>query len=151
MTTTSLPCVTPLPLWQLLVTGCSLNLDSNTALPRMLFPVALFPAPCFPKRSSLTSILEEPRSDSLSWLGLRVLLLGQKSNTSVIKAQLVKNLLAMRETWVRSLGWEDPLEKGKATHSSILAWTIPRTTVLGVAESDTTEPLSLSVINSQNE
>ena len=36
-------------------------------------------------------------------------------------AQLVKNLLAMWETWVPSLGWEDPLEKGKATHSSILA------------------------------
>ena len=36
-------------------------------------------------------------------------------------AQLVKNPPAMRETWVRSLGWEDPLEKGKATHSSILA------------------------------
>ena len=40
-------------------------------------------------------------------------------------AQMVKNLPAMRETWVRSLGWEDPLEKGKATHSSILAWRIP--------------------------
>ena len=40
-------------------------------------------------------------------------------------AQLVKNLPAMRETWVLSLGWEDPLEKGKATHSSILAWRIP--------------------------
>ena len=40
-------------------------------------------------------------------------------------AQLVKNLSAMWETWVRSLGWEDPLEKGKATHSSILAWRIP--------------------------
>ena len=43
-------------------------------------------------------------------------------------AQLVKNLPAMRETWVRSRvpfpGWEDPLEKGKATHSSILAWKI---------------------------
>ena len=38
-------------------------------------------------------------------------------------AQLVKNSPAMRETWVRSLGWEDPLEKGKATHSSIgLPW-----------------------------
>ena len=35
-------------------------------------------------------------------------------------AQLVKNLLAMRETWVQSLCWEDPLEKGKATHSSVL-------------------------------
>ena len=42
-------------------------------------------------------------------------------------AQLVKNLPAMQETWVRSLGWEDPLEKGKATHSSILAWKIPWT------------------------
>ena len=42
-------------------------------------------------------------------------------------AQLVKNSPAMRETWVQSLGWEDPLEKGKATHSSILAWRIPWT------------------------
>ena len=41
--------------------------------------------------------------------------------------QLVKNLPAMRETWVRSLGWEDPLEKGRATHSTILAWKIPQT------------------------
>ena len=40
-------------------------------------------------------------------------------------AQLVKNLPAMQETWVRPLGWEDPLEKGAATHSSILAWRIP--------------------------
>ena len=44
-----------------------------------------------------------------------------------LRAQSVKNLPAMRETWVQSLGWEDPLEKGKATHSSILAWRIPRT------------------------
>ena len=42
-------------------------------------------------------------------------------------AQLVKNLPAMRETWVRSLSLEDPLEKGKATHSSILAWRITPT------------------------
>ena len=40
-------------------------------------------------------------------------------------AQLVKNLRAMWETWVQSLGWEDLLEKGKATHFSILAWIIP--------------------------
>ena len=39
-------------------------------------------------------------------------------------AQLVKNLLVMWETWVQSLGWEDSLEKGMATHSSILAWKI---------------------------
>ena len=42
-------------------------------------------------------------------------------------AQLVKNPPAKQETWDRSLGWEDPLEKGKATHSSILAWRIPWT------------------------
>ena len=55
-------------------------------------------------------------------------------------AQLVKNLPAMQETWVRSLGWKNPLEKGKATHSSILAWRIPWT---GHKESDTTKRLSL--------
>ena len=43
------------------------------------------------------------------------------------QVQMVKNPPAMRETWVRSLGREDPLEKGMATHSSILAWGIPRT------------------------
>ena len=53
-------------------------------------------------------------------------------------AQMVKNPPAMQEAWVRSLGWDDPLEKGKATHSSILAWRI----VHGVTESDTTERLS---------
>ena len=46
-----------------------------------------------------------------------------------LMAQLVKNPPAMQETWFRSLGWEDPLEKGKATHSSILAWRIPWTSV----------------------
>ena len=51
-------------------------------------------------------------------------------------AQLVKNLPPMQETWVWSLGWEDTLEKGKATHSSILAWRIPWT-VHGVAKSRT--------------
>ena len=40
---------------------------------------------------------------------------------------LVKNVPAIWETWVQSLGWDDPLEKGKATHSSILAWRIPWT------------------------
>ena len=46
--------------------------------------------------------------------------------TSLV-AQLVKNLPAMWETWVQSLDWEDPLEQGKVTHSSILAWRIPLT------------------------
>ena len=40
---------------------------------------------------------------------------------------MVKNLPEMQETWVQSLGWENPLEKGKATHSSILAWRNPWT------------------------
>ena len=40
-------------------------------------------------------------------------------------AQMVKNLPAMQETWVQSLGWEDPLEESMAAHSSILAWRIP--------------------------
>ena len=53
-------------------------------------------------------------------------------------AQLVKNLPAMQETWVQSLGWEDPLEKGMATYSSILAWRIPWTVIVhGVAKSQT--------------
>ena len=41
--------------------------------------------------------------------------------------QMVRNLPTMQETWVQSLGWEDPLEKEMATHSSILAWKIPLT------------------------
>ena len=51
---------------------------------------------------------------------------------------MVKNLLAVQETQVRSLGWEDPLENETATHSSILAWRTPWT-VWGRKESDTTE------------
>ena len=56
-------------------------------------------------------------------------------------AQTVKNLPAVQETWVQSLGWEDPLEESMATHSSILAWRIPMdrgawwATVHGVAKS----------------
>ena len=48
---------------------------------------------------------------------------------------MVKNLPEMLETWVRSLGWEDPLEKGMTTHSSILAWRIPWTEELGGLQS----------------
>ena len=49
----------------------------------------------------------------------------QLNEVASLVAQLVKNLPAMQETWVQPLGWEDPLEKGKATHSSILTWKIP--------------------------
>ena len=48
-----------------------------------------------------------------------------KDHMASLIAHLIKNLPAMQETWVRFLGWEDPLEKGKATYSSILAWRIP--------------------------
>ena len=51
-------------------------------------------------------------------------------------AQLIKNPPAMREIWVQSLSWKDPLEKGKATHCSILAWRIPWS-VHGVTKSQT--------------
>ena len=73
-----------------------------------------------------------------------------KNHRASLVAQTVKNPTAMQETWVRSLGWEDPLEKGKATHSSILAWRIPwteepvRPQSRG-SQSDTTEQLSLSL------
>ena len=66
--------------------------------------------------------------------------------------QMVKNLPATQETRVRSLGWEDPLEKGMAIHSSILAWRIPWTEELaghsswGRKESDTTEWLTLPLL-----
>ena len=62
-------------------------------------------------------------------------------------AQLVKNPPAMRETWVRSLGWEDPFDKGTATHSSIVAWRIPWTVQSpGSQELDTSELLSHHVV-----
>ena len=60
-------------------------------------------------------------------------------------AQMVKNLPAMQSTRFRSLGWEDPLEKGMATHSSILAWRIPwaeepgELQFMGLKESDMTD------------
>ena len=69
-------------------------------------------------------------------------------NWASLVAQTVKNPPALLETWVWSLCWDDLLEEATATHSSILAWRIPmdrgawRTTVHGVAESDTTQRLS---------
>jgi len=66
----------------------------------------------------------------------------RKKGASLV-AQTVKNLSAMQETWVQFLGWEDPLEEGVSTHSSILAWRIPmdrgtwQSTVHGFAKSQT--------------
>ena len=71
-------------------------------------------------------------------------------------AQTVKNPPAMQETWVQSLGQEDPLQKGTATHSSIFAWRIPRTEEpcglqsMGCKESDTTERLHFFEGNRKN-
>ena len=68
--------------------------------------------------------------------------LRKKVKASLV-AQMIKNLPVMRETWVRSLGWEDPLNKSMATHSSILAWRTPmdkrawRSPVHGVTKSPT--------------
>ena len=56
---------------------------------------------------------------------LRTMMAHRKYLINVGYAQMVKNPPAVQETWVRSLGWEDPLEKGVATHSSVIAWEIP--------------------------
>ena len=67
------------------------------------------------------------------------------SSWASLVAQLVKNLPAMQEAWVRSLGWEDPLEKRLATHSSVLVWRIPWTAYpWGCKESNMTERLSVT-------
>ena len=59
--------------------------------------------------------------------GERIVFLGFQYSWASPVTQLVKNPPAIWETWIQSLGWEDSLEKGKATHSSILAWRIPWT------------------------
>ena len=99
-----------------------------------------------------------------SFISLKYWLQELNDRTSLV-AQMVKHLPTMQETWVRSRGWEDPLEKGKATHSSILAWSRkwhPTPILLpgkshgqrslagdrpqGRNESDTTEHLSIGLI-----
>ena len=82
-------------------------------------------------------------------------MLSHVGNGASLVAQLVKNPPAMRETWVQSQGWEDPLEDGIATHSSILAWRIPmdrrawRATVHAVTKSQTRQRLSRARRTSQ--
>ena len=60
---------------------------------------------------------------------------------------MVKNPPAMQETWVQSLGWEDPLEKGKVTHSSILAWEIPWTEEPGGLQSVGSQRVGHNLVN----
>ena len=82
-------------------------------------------------------MLQNLRTALPSWAALAVCLEQQRGETPLtvfryklrasLEAQLVKDPPARREAWVPSLGWEDPLEKGKPTHSSVLAWRIPWT------------------------
>ena len=65
------------------------------------------------------------------------LLIPTPTTWASLLAQLVKNSPTMRQTWVQSRGWEDPQEKGKATHSSILSWRMPWTVSHRVAKSQT--------------
>ena len=71
---------------------------------------------------------QEPGSQCLSKTedrAIDITITGKKKKVKT--SQMVKNLPAMWETWVQSLGWDDPLEKGMATHSSIPSWRIPWT------------------------
>ena len=88
-------------------------------------------------------LIPEPGRPTEEWTGYPI----QYSWASLV-AQMVKNPSAFRETWVRALSWEDPLEEDMATHSSVLSWRIPRdrgawrAPVRGIAELDTNEQLS---------
>ena len=87
-----------------------------------------------------SSLLHKTRHSTLAWL-------------QVVVAQMVKNPPAMSKTWVRSLGWEDPLEEGMATHSSILAWSVSMDrgawwATLHGSQRDTTERLSTPQVSS---
>ena len=102
---------------------------SSSALPELLFPNT---AEAF-RASLIAQLVKNPPAMQKSLIpgsgrstGDRIGYPFQYSWTSLV-AQLVKNPPAMQETWVWSLGWEDPLEKGKATHSNILAWRNPWT------------------------
>ena len=77
-------------------------------------------------------VLPEGTRKKTCFKALRYCYFWSRLNLTYLVAQLVKNLPAMQQTWVQSLGWEDPLEKGKAAHSSILAWRIPWTVVHGL-------------------
>ena len=78
-------------------------------------------------RTRLSDQQTDTRLNTRSYLQHAGSLVAAYAIWASLVAQLVKNPPAMRETWVQSLGWEDPLEKGKSTHSSILAWRIPWT------------------------
>ena len=95
---------------------CFLNVEFKPAFSLFSF--------IFIKRLFSSSLLSAIRVVSSAYLRLLIFLLGVGGS---LVAQRLKRLPAMRETWIRSLGWEDPLEKEMATHYSILAWRIPWT------------------------
>ena len=76
-------------------------------------------------RATMTAIESYTRVPYVALALILVSIRGRPLNQQL--AHLVKNLPAMQKTWVQSLGWEDPLEKGMAIHSSTLAWRIPWT------------------------
>ena len=87
---------------------------------------------CSPSRASTSSSSPHPRDQDtaeqgLIGTGLWSLVLSEAVQVASLVVQLVKNPPAMRKTWAKSLGWEDPLEEGMSTHSSVLAWRIPWT------------------------
>ena len=93
----------------------------------------------FSQRDDVSRLNSESTAAHGEALCLDSVITSQARRASLV-AQRVKNPPAMRETWVQSLGWEGPLEKGTATHSSILAWRIPWTVWSMVSlESDMTE------------
>ena len=109
--------------------NCTVNTNFQTGIGPHSLDIIKFissilgPQDQAPRRWS-QEVDEEPSSGTnMTLYFLGVLLF---SGASLV-AQLVKNLPEMQKTWVRSLGWKDPLEKGKATHCSILAWRIPWT------------------------
>ena len=114
--------------------------------------VAWLPAP--PRHPESPGVTCEHPRLPLLWKGLVSALLGpdahggcwfcEGGSGASLVGQTVKNPPAMRETWVQSLGWEDPLERGKATHSSILAWRIPWTVHSMGLQRDMTERLSMA-------
>ena len=75
--------------------------------------------------ASHSSILENPRDRGAWWGAVYGIAESDTTEGTWQQQQTVKNFTAIWETRVRSLGWKDPLQKGKATHSSILAWRMP--------------------------
>ena len=109
-----------------------------------MFPLTLQHRLCVPALYLIIPFISQPCNHFVSWrphcrpwiteeqalefyLFLYLQLLTRYLAHTSLLAQIVKNLPAMQETWIWSLSWEDPLEKGTATHSSILAWRIPWT------------------------